>query len=194
VSATLTSLIAVLGTLAGGSLTGYIQSRTARVQREDTHRRTQQDNAVNAFAEFVAAVDKHRGVMWEAEKRRFPDQVDGTEPRRLPNGADEVDSPETRASRADVSAPLHRFCLLVPALAEQARQLARATYAIRSCPTRKELDIRRQAAHDAMTEFVTTASVVFRRAGIGLALPPGTGGTTARKPRRAWTPDPEVTS
>jgi hypothetical protein len=155
----LTSAVAVVGTLAGGTLTSLFQSRTARVQREDTHRRGQQDAAVSAVAELVAAFDKHRGVMWNAEKCR------------LTGLSNEIDNADTRASRAEVSAPLTRVCLLVPALAPTARDAAFHTYSIRGCPDEDELDRRRQLAHDAMTRFVDTASALFSGAGIGLALP-----------------------
>lgn len=155
----LTSAVAVVGTLAGGTLTSLFQSRTARVQREDTHRRGQQDAAVNVVAELVAALDKHRGVMWNSEKSR------------LAGITREFDNDDTRASRADVSGPLTRVCLLVPALAPSAREAAFHTYAIRGCPDDDELDRRRAVAVEAMTTFVDTASAMFSGAGIGLALP-----------------------
>lgn len=155
----LTALIAVVGTLAGGGLNGYTVFRTARAQRLETHKRELEKEVRKAVVELVAALDRHRGVMWEAEKRR------------LAGITNEVDTSETRASRAEVSAPATDLCLIADDLAQAVREAESCTYAMRESPTRKELDNRREMARAATRRLVDLAAAKFKAAGIGITLP-----------------------
>lgn len=155
----LTALIAVLGTLAGAGLNGHFQARTAKAQRLETNQREKEKEVKKSVVALVVALDKHRGVMWAAEKRR------------LVSGSKDIDNDETRVSRAAVSEPLAELCLAAESLADLAREAAFHTFAMRGCPTEEELDIRRMRAHTATTKFVDAAAAQFKAAGIGLALP-----------------------
>lgn len=167
-SALITSLVGIAGTLSGGALTGYIQSRAARAQRVDAHRRAQQDGAVDAVAELVAAIDAHRAKMWTMENQRHENAQDGEPAPARPEAVD-----ATIATRAAISTPLTRVCLLLPTLAPLARAAVKATYELHNSTSAAKLKTLRDAAIAAAAEFTDTAAVQLAAAGVGLspALP-----------------------
>lgn len=124
------TLIAVLGTLAGVGITSGYQARAARTARTDT-RRAEGLAAVTALVEALA---DHRRAMWLREDLRLSGQ-DWTEART-----------ESHATRSAITAPLLRVQLLMPELADAAREAAAATYALRDAENRDMLRYHREAA------------------------------------------------
>jgi hypothetical protein len=143
-----TSLVAVLGTLAGGGLTATVQGRLARANRREARRA----DALAAVAQLAAALADHRRAMWVVEDSRL-------------SGAPEQAVDEAQAKRHDTRAaieiPLHTVAILVPALAQPAEEATQATFAMRNAADRDALTTLRQAAKDAHGRFVAAARVVF---------------------------------
>jgi len=147
-SAVWTSLVAVLGTLAGGGLTATVQGRLARANRREARRA----DALAAVTQLAAALADHRRAMWVVEDRRL-------------SGAPEQAVDEAQAKRHDTRAaieiPLHTVAILVPALAESAEEATQATFAMRNAADHDALNTLRQAAKDAHGRFVAAARMVF---------------------------------
>jgi hypothetical protein len=151
-----TSLVAVLGTLAGGGLTATVQGRLARANRREARRA----DALAAVAQLAAALADHRRAMWVVEDSRL-------------SGAPEQAVDEAQAKRHDTRAaieiPLHTVAILVPALAQPAEEATQATFAMRNAADRDALTTLRQAAKDAHGRFVAAARVVFADMGDAVA-------------------------
>jgi hypothetical protein len=156
-----TSLIAVLGTLAGGGLTATVQGRLARANRREARRA----DALAAVTQLAAALANHRRAMWVVEDRRL-------------SGASKqaVDEAQTARhdTRAAIEIPLHTVTILVPALAQPAEEATQATFAMRNAPDRDALTTLRQAAKDTHGRFVAAARVVFADTGDFVAVPRST--------------------
>lgn len=145
------SLIAVLGTLAGGAVTGLLQhfgaARTERRARQEQDRRDRMA-AVTSLAEAVSA---HRAAMWalkDAELRGAPrERVD-----------DLLDA--SHESRAAVTAPAVTVRLVesAPEVREMALAAVQATYSMREAVSLDDLQVRRRQALDAHDAFVEAAS------------------------------------
>lgn len=71
------SIVAVLGTLAGVALAGYTQRATDRRARQDTHRQ----QVTHAVAELLEAVVRHREAHWLTVESLRTDAVE-TAPER----------------------------------------------------------------------------------------------------------------
>jgi len=143
-----TSLVAVLGTLAGGGLTATVQGRLARVSRREARRA----DALAAVTQLAAALANHRRAMWVVEDRRLSGAP-----------ARDVDEAQTKRhdTRAAIEIPLHTVAILVPALAKPAEEAAQATFAMRNAADLDTLSTLRQAAKDTHGRFVAAARVVF---------------------------------
>ncbi|MEU8432794.1 protein kilB [Streptomyces sp. NPDC029216] len=147
------SIIAVLGTLAGALTAGLLQHRAARTaraeQRADAHRQDQ----LAAVTEFAAALDAHRSAIFHRERLAL-----------IEAGAEHQLEAQTKShdTRATVTAPHVRLQVLVPELAGAAQTAADATYALRNATTRAELDALRHAAKEATTAFVAAAAALLR--------------------------------
>ncbi|MFH7597395.1 protein kilB [Streptomyces racemochromogenes] len=147
------SIIAVLGTLAGALTAGALQQRAARTaraeQRADTHRQDQ----LGAVTDFAAALDAHRSAIFHRERLALGEA-----------GAEHRLEAETKSydTRAAVTAPHVRLQVLVPELAAPAQRAADATYALRNATTRGELDALRRAAKEATADFVAAAAARLR--------------------------------
>jgi hypothetical protein len=151
-NAVLTSLVAVLGTLAGGGLTAAVQGRLARANRREARRA----DALAAVAQLAAALANHRRAMWVAEDRRLSGTSEQT--------VDEAQT-ETHETRAAIEVPLHTVAILVPVLAQPAEEATQATFAMRNAADPDTLTTLRQAAKDAHGRFVAAARAVFAETG-----------------------------
>lgn len=135
------TLIAVLGTLAASALATVMAHR--RLDAAE-HRRA----VLAALRELATALDAHRRAMWVREDARLAG-ASREEYARL--------RAESHATRAAISAPLVAVEVLVPAVREQARAAAEATYALRAAPDQQVLDARRGealTAADALVEAI----------------------------------------
>lgn len=151
-----TSLVAVLGTLAGGGLTATVQGRLARANRRETRRA----DALAAVTQLAAALANHRRAMWVLEDRRLSGALE-----------EAVDEARTISydTRAAIEIPLHTVAILVPALAQSAEEATQATFAMRNAADRDTLTALRQAAKDAHGRFVAAARMVFADTGYSVA-------------------------
>lgn len=146
------SLIAVLGTLAGGGLASFAQARVARIARRETRRDARRSEALEALAALATAVADHRRAMWLLEDAR------------LSGMADEVvraARDESHTTRSAITAPLFRIGVLVPQLAEAAQAAVEATFAMRDASSQAVLQDLRAAARDAETHLTTAACALF---------------------------------
>ncbi|MFF3178219.1 protein kilB [Streptomyces sp. NPDC057900] len=130
------TLIAVLGTLAGTGIAGFMQHRASRTARQEA-RRTEGLAAVTALVEALA---DHRRAMWVREDLRLRGE-DWAEART-----------ESHATRSAITAPLLRVQLLMPAAAPAAQSAAQAAYALRGAgqPLLDELRTDAITASDAL--------------------------------------------
>ncbi|MGK4578433.1 protein kilB [Kitasatospora sp. HPMI-4] len=141
----LTTVVAILGTLAGAMLTALLQQRAQRADRQDGQAAETRKEALDAVVALVAAVSAHRAAMWRREDHR------------LAGEAAEEDTTATRATRAAVTEPSVRVAILLPALRDQAEAAIRASYALRGATTPDALEAARSASVTADQELVTAA-------------------------------------
>lgn len=151
-----TSLVAVLGTLAGGGLTAMVQGRLARANRREARR----TDALTAVAQLAAALANHRRAMWVLEDRRLSE---------APEQAVEEARSISHDTRAGIEIPLHTVAILVPSLAQTAEEAKQATFAMRNAEDRDALNTLRQAAKDTHGLFVAAARVAFADTGDSVA-------------------------
>jgi hypothetical protein len=124
------TLIAVLGTLAGVGITSAYQARTVRTARTDARRA----EGLTSITALVEALADHRRAMWLREDLRL-------------SGEDWAAArAESHSTRSAITAPLLRVQLLMPELADAAREAAAATYALRDAETHDMLRHHREAA------------------------------------------------
>ncbi|MEU6599353.1 protein kilB [Streptomyces flaveolus] len=142
------SVIAVVGTLLGGTFTALLQSRRERAARAE--RRAEALRV--ALGELVAALGDHRRALWHREDLR----LNGV-------GRDTAEAARaaSHATRSAVTAPLVAVCVLEPSLAEPARQAALAAFGLRDAADRTVLAARREAAIAAADELVAAAGRVM---------------------------------
>ncbi|MFJ4813834.1 protein kilB [Streptomyces longwoodensis] len=143
-----TTLIAVIGTLAGTGLAGLMQHRSARTARTDSRR----DAAVQAVATLTAALADHRRAMWVREDLRLTG---------APAEAYAEARAESHATRSAITAPLTTVLVLAPALAPAANAAARAAYDLRAAADRDTLTAHRDRALTAADELVAAAAHEF---------------------------------
>ncbi|BBB02284.1 hypothetical protein RVR_10152 [Actinacidiphila reveromycinica] len=139
------TVIAVAGTLLGGALTGFLQSRGERRSRLAARADEKARALRTALGELVAALGDHRRAMWYRELLR----LDGAD-----REAFEAARAESRATRSAVTAPLVAVSVIEPALAQAAQQAARSAFDLRDAPDRAELAARRERAIAATDELV----------------------------------------
>lgn len=145
----LTALVAVLGTLAGSTLTGVLAHLTQRAQRVAADAASRRTDTLAAVTALVTALDAHRRAMWVREDLRLRGE-DWSEARA-----------ESHATRAAISGPLLRVQLLLPPLAPAAVAAARATYALRDVDTADDLRLARSVAITSAEDLISTAGVTL---------------------------------
>ncbi len=138
------SIIAVAGTLLGGTLAGLLQVRMERAARAD--RRAEALRV--ALGELVAALGDHRRAMWHREELRL---------KGLSQEAVDKARAASHATRSAVTAPLVAVSVLEPSLAEPARQAMLAAFALRDAPDHENLASQREAAISATDALVAAA-------------------------------------
>ncbi|MET9609385.1 protein kilB [Streptomyces sp. NPDC006512] len=151
------SIVAVVGTLAGVLAAGLLQHRAARTARAEDRADARRQEKLAAVTDLAAALDAHRSAMFHRERLAMTDTPDGAaDPdARL---AAQTTSHDTRTA---ITAPLVRLQVLVPELTAPAQSAAEATYALRTASTTPELHALRQAAKAASATFVTAAAALL---------------------------------
>ncbi|MFH9576366.1 protein kilB [Streptomyces sp. NPDC017454] len=140
-----TTLIAVIGTLAGVLIAALAQGRTARRSLDGAEATARRQAAVDSVADLVAAIAAHRAAMWHRETLRL-------------DGADWTDARQhSQTTRAAISAPAVKVAVLLPALRDAADAAAQASYALRGAETRNALDAARTASLTADERLITDA-------------------------------------
>ncbi|MFH8368873.1 protein kilB [Streptomyces sp. NPDC018031] len=147
----LTSIIAVIGTLAGAVTAGLMQQRAARRDRVEAREAEQRRDRLNAVTALAAALADHRRAMWVREDLRLSE---------APDAAYEAARAESHATRAAITAPLASVTVLAPELGPAADAAARATYALRAAPDAATLAARRTAAIEAAERLVAEAAAL----------------------------------
>ena len=151
--------IAVVGTLAGSWVGGFWQLRGARAERRENRDEARRADALNAVTGLVASLADHRRAMWAREDARLANQP-------------EQRVAELRAAshvtRSALTMPVTTISILVPALADPARDAVQATYAMRDAGTVEVLEARRVVALAASDRFVAAATTFF--AGVGVVV------------------------
>ncbi|MFG2183393.1 protein kilB [Streptomyces abikoensis] len=142
------AIIAVVGTLLGGIVTGAVQHRSAASARAADQAETRRQAVTEAIAALAAALADHRRSMWVREAARL-------------KGATDTELAAARAAshatRSAITAPLVRLQVLAPDLAPAAETAAQAAYALRGAPDARTLDARREAALTAADALVAAA-------------------------------------
>lgn len=145
-----TTIVAILGTLAGAGLSGWLTQRAARAERveqRDEHAREQRRESLRDLA---VALSDHRAAMQHAEHARL-------------TGADAGRVQELRdayhATRSAITAPHVAARILIPGLADRIEAAVHATYAMRQAADLADLETRRTAAFDALDGLIAGANI-----------------------------------
>lgn len=143
------SVIAVLGTLAGGALTGTLDRLRARAAAAETRHRAQ----LAAVTALVSALADHRRAMWVREDLRLSGAV-----------AEAVETARDRSheTRSAITVPMTTVAITVPALTTPARHAAEAVYAMRNAHSTEALSARRNEALVASDKLTDAAARLFR--------------------------------
>ncbi|MFD7918891.1 protein kilB [Streptomyces sp. NPDC059740] len=147
----LSSIIAVIGTLAGAALSYLLQHRAARAERAEARAETRRSEQLAAVTALVSALADHRRAMWVREDLALNGPSDAYTAARAA-------SHETRSA---LTAPLLTVTLLIPALAATAQAAAQATYDMRRAETARALADQRDAALVAADRLVTEAATAL---------------------------------
>jgi hypothetical protein len=154
------SVIAVLGTLAGGVLMTWATARTAKTARRETRRDTHRREALGAVTALATAVANHRRAMVLLEEAKL-------------SGTDTAEAREEKnQTRSAITAPLFQVSVLAPALTAAAEEAVQATYAIRNAPDEAKLQALHNEAKAAADRLAASARGMF-------AVPAGRDGTVA---------------
>ncbi|MBQ1122255.1 pRL2-23 [Streptomyces sp. B15] len=149
-----TSLIAVIGTLAGALLSGLLQHRAVHAERSDARAEALWRDQLDAVTALAVAVSDHRRTMWESRQAML-------------TGADAARIEELRQAahetRSAITAPAVRIQLVIRdrdtrAAADEA---ALATYRMRDAADMSELTALRSGALVAHDAFVATAGAAL---------------------------------
>ncbi|WP_030883755.1 hypothetical protein [Streptomyces sp. NRRL S-1868] len=143
-----TSLIAVVGTLAGAIVSGLLQHRVARTDRADARADQLRQHRMDAVTALAVALSDHRRAMWQLRDAQLTDQPDQRVEELLE---------ESHHTRSAVTDPAVRLRLLIadPAVRAAADEAVQATYQMRDAASLDVLQAQRRAAlgaHDAMVE------------------------------------------
>jgi hypothetical protein len=146
------AVIAVIGTLAGGTVTALTQGRAARAARRADQAQADRDARLQAVTSLASAIADHRRAMWVREDARL-----GKRPAAEVAALREA-SHETRAA---ITVPLTTVRILAPELAGPARAAAGAAYALRNAPDLATLGALREAAVQADGAFIEAATLAL---------------------------------
>ncbi|MGW0564615.1 protein kilB [Streptomyces sp. NPDC003016] len=142
------SIIAVVGTLLGGTLTGLLQIKSARIAQSAARADQRAEALRRALGELVAALGDHRRAMWHREVLR----LDGASEEAV-----EAARTASRTTRSAITGPLVTVSVLEQSLAEPARRAALAAFSLRDATDHPDLASRREAAIAATDELVAAA-------------------------------------
>ncbi|MET9293832.1 pRL2-23 [Streptomyces sp. NPDC003077] len=144
------TLIAVVGTLAGALVSGLLQHRVARADRIEARREQVRRDRMHAVTSLATALSDHRRAMWELYDATLTDQP----AQRVQELRD-----ESHRTRSAITEPAVRVRLLIAdeAVRAAAAQATTATYVIRDATGLDDLQARRHAALCAHDAFVDAA-------------------------------------
>ncbi|MCB5170419.1 protein kilB [Streptomyces bambusae] len=142
------TLIAVLGTLAGAVLTALLHRRALSLQIDSARADQARADQLAALAGFAAAVADHRRAMWVREHLRLTGAP-----------AEDVERArqESHSTRSALTNPHMSLGILLPELHEAANRAVEATYALRNAGNLDQLNERRGEALLAMDAFTAAA-------------------------------------
>ncbi|MDJ1136390.1 pRL2-23 [Streptomyces iconiensis] len=143
-----TSLVAVIGTLAGALVSGLLQHRVARTDRSDARAEQLRRDRMDAVTALARSVSDHRRAMWQVRDA----ELTGQSAERVEELRD-----ESHRTRSEITDPAVRLKLLFTdsAVRTAAQEAAQATYRMRECTTLDQLQAGRAAALAAHDDFVS---------------------------------------
>ena len=145
-----TSLIAVVGTLAGAVVSGLPQHRVATRSERGARVERLRSERLEAVTALAVAVSDHRRAMWLVGEARLAGQP-----------ADRVTElrEQSHRTRSAVTAPAVRVRLLVSdeGVRAAALEAVEATYVMRDAADRDDLQARRATALERHDAFVAAA-------------------------------------
>ncbi|WP_030547687.1 hypothetical protein [Streptomyces albus] len=146
----LTTVIAVLGTLAGALVSGLLQHRAARSDRADARGEQLRRDRMDAVTALAVAVSDHRRSMWNRRNA----ELTGAPAARIEELRDEA-----HRTRSAITDPAVRLRLLIAdeAVRAAAVEATEATYRMRDAADVAGLQSMRRAALSAHDDFVNVA-------------------------------------
>ncbi|MGA5182966.1 protein kilB [Streptomyces pseudogriseolus] len=144
-----TTIIAVLGTLAGALLSGVLGHLSQRAQLKAQADHARRTESLAAVTDLVTALTDHRRAMWVREDARLRGEDWGQA------------RAESHATRSAITAPLLRVQMLLPTLSLAAQDAARATYDMRDVDHSTALAAAREKAIEKTDAFVAAAGAVL---------------------------------
>ncbi|MFJ4412574.1 protein kilB [Streptomyces sp. NPDC088910] len=147
------TVLAVLGTLAGAALTGWMQLRSAAGARRAAAAAETTTARRAAVVDLLAAVEDHRRAMWVREEARLAGAP-----------ADRVQQlrAASHETRSAVTRPHASVILLAPDLQGAADALVSSAYALRDAATADELSAARAASVAARQAYISAAAATAR--------------------------------
>ncbi|MGW7442973.1 hypothetical protein [Kitasatospora sp. NPDC054795] len=131
-----TSAVAVVGTLSGTLLAGWMNSRTSRAAQALADAKDRRSEVVSSVTALVAALEDHR----RAQMIRAKGMARALAATGDVAVADEQYTPAVHQTRSAVSGPNATLRIICPELAEAAEQAVRATFAIRDAANLAEAE------------------------------------------------------
>ncbi|GAA2105566.1 hypothetical protein GCM10009801_81750 [Streptomyces albiaxialis] len=150
-----TTIVAVLGTILGGAVTGALAHFSARSARWDELDERRRSEAIDAVTALARAASDHRRAMWMVREA----QITGVDAERV-----RVLRDESHRTRSEITEPSVRVQLLIEsdAVRAVAHEAVHATYAMREAETLEALE-------DARAVALATHDLMVRTAGAYLA-------------------------
>ncbi|MFE5809443.1 protein kilB [Streptomyces sp. NPDC056491] len=149
----LSTVIAVLGTLAGALVAGGLQHFAAHTARQAARAEALRTERIGAVTDLATALADHRRAMWVREDLRLSGAPD-TEVRAA--------RAESHATRSALTAPRTRLSLVFPDIATEAEEAVIATFTIRDADTRPALNEHRDYALASAEAFTAAATEALR--------------------------------
>lgn len=148
----LTTLVAVLGTLAGAALTGWLRVFTDQRQHAVEQAEARREQIITAVTDLVTALAAHRLAMWVREEARLTS---------APADTIAVLREASHETRGAVTAPAVRLQVLAPALTSAAQAAEQATHQMRDAADLTALGARRADALAAAQALTAQAAAVL---------------------------------
>lgn len=154
-----TSVVAVVGTLAGTLLAGWMHSRTSRAAQAVADAKARRSEVVSTVTALVAALDDHR----RAQMVRARGRTRGLALTGDVAAADEQYTPAVHQTRSAVTGPSITLRIICPELGGAAERAVGATFAIRDAESLADVEHLRLQSKLVCDALVVEASQLLAR-------------------------------